>query len=121
MVHYDFFLNYESVSTNLASLRPGKKVGDPTVTDIRRLQYLPNGGINYNLDYDSKWIPLPQRKPIINGINIPPKLYGSRIPITKSKFEQLQELKPVIEREHHDFYNNLPHIEDAKAKKLKTK
>ncbi|KAK4884130.1 hypothetical protein RN001_000401 [Aquatica leii] len=44
-LYYTFFLNYEALSSILPSLRPGKQVGDPAVTDIRGLKYLPNGEI----------------------------------------------------------------------------
>lgn len=35
VVDFNFFLEYDDLDTNLQSLRPGKKTGDPTVTHIR--------------------------------------------------------------------------------------
>lgn len=59
--HFNFFLNYENLNTNLTSLRPEKKVGDPVITDLRALKYLPSGDIFYKLDQSRNWLELLQR------------------------------------------------------------
>ena len=47
----------------LSSIRPGKKAGDPTVYDLRALEFKSTGAINYKLDFseNSRWEQLPQR------------------------------------------------------------
>lgn len=115
VVDFNFFLKYEDLATNLSSLRPGKKTGDPTVTDIRQLRYLPNGEICFQLGYAGEWNPLPQRrKP---GTSVPKKMYCSELPIAESKFRHLQELRSVIEKDHHAFYNALKFKPDSKKSK----
>lgn len=48
VVDFSFFKNYEKIQTNLPSLRPGKnRAGDPVVTDIRALKYLPTGTLTF--------------------------------------------------------------------------
>jgi hypothetical protein len=37
-----------------------------------------------------------------------PPLHTSRLKIKPRKFQDLQELKSVLCRDYHDFYNNLP-------------
>lgn len=113
VLQHDFFLDFDNLPTNLTSIRPGKKVGDPTVTDIRQLQYLPNGEINYKLDYNDEWQSLPQRRSRADVV-APQQLYKNRLPITETKYRHLQDLKSVIEGDHHAFYDNLPYTADKK-------
>lgn len=105
-VHFDFFLNYYQLPTNLNSLRPGKKAGDPLVTDIRRLRYLRSGDIQFKLNYTGPWVDLPQRRRI-SSLAVPTRLYDQPISITESKYRHLQELKEVIDKDHHPFYDSL--------------
>ena len=58
LYHNDFMKLSGAYVTNL---RPGKKVGDPTVHDPRALQYLADGRIRYKLDFESDLENLPQR------------------------------------------------------------
>lgn len=111
-VDHDFFLDYQSICGNFESIRPGKNYGESVNTDIRSLQYLPTGEVNYRLNYSSEWSLLVKRTPTPDGelVPSPTSLYNNRIPISDSKFKQLQELKPVIEKEHHYFYDNLPRL-----------
>lgn len=44
MLH--FFKN-KGLHTNLSSLRPGKKKGNPTVNDLVEVKYLPSKAIEY--------------------------------------------------------------------------
>ena len=48
---------------NMKSIRPGKVTGDPTVYDLRALQYKPNGMVNFKLTFTegSSWVILLQR------------------------------------------------------------
>lgn len=92
------------------SIRPGKKAGDPTVHDLRGLEYQSNGHVRYRLSFseDSSWEMLPQR------INTPNELDWIRIfqapqPITLRKFNDLQSMKNVMPAACHAFIDNLPY------------
>jgi hypothetical protein len=37
-----------------SSIRPGRKTGDPKVTDIKAIAYLPDGLIKVKLDYNAE-------------------------------------------------------------------
>ncbi|KAJ4919564.1 hypothetical protein JOQ06_013916 [Pogonophryne albipinna] len=91
----------------VTKIRPGRKVGDPTVHDLRALQYLADGRIRHKLDFESDWEDLPQR------LSIPeePVPLGPTLscPITLRKYNDLQAMKPVLPRVAHQYYDNLPH------------
>lgn len=111
VITYEFFLDYEK-SASLTSLRPGKKIGDPTVVNIRQLLYKPNGEIQYEFNYDDDFEYFPIRRSTKNNTEITrniPQLYKSKIPISLTKFNHLQDLKRVIASDHHKFYDSLPH------------
>ncbi|KAK9870199.1 uncharacterized protein LOC115884776 isoform X2 [Sitophilus oryzae] len=108
---YTFFTDF-SKELIYKSIRPGKKVGDPVVTDLRMLEYRPNGTIWYKVSFDDELHPLPHRPTAINSIkqiNSLQKLYAARIPITKRKYQDLQDLKSVLPSSCHSFYDDLPH------------
>ncbi|KAJ4426351.1 hypothetical protein ANN_27165, partial [Periplaneta americana] len=90
---------------------PGNKAGDPTVTHLRYRRYNPSGVIDYKHFYEDDWQPLPKR---MNNQNKPdtsvPRLYNELIKVNTEKFVHLQQLKCVIPRDFHPFYNNLPHV-----------
>lgn len=116
VIYFNFFLKYDGLDTNLQSLRPGKKTGDPTVTDIRQMRYLPSGEICYQLGFTDEWNQLPQRRKK-TGTGTPTKMYNSELQIAESKFRHLQELKSVIEKDHHVFYDALKFKPDSKKSK----
>lgn len=113
-VHYlshDFFKCFDS-HLFYKSVRPGKVVGSPCVTDVRAFQYLPDGTMKYKLNFSDKWEVLPQRKNIKvtpTFFENLPNLYKERLKIKKRKFDDLQDLKAVLHKDYHDFYNNIPH------------
>ena len=105
---YDFWEDGFS-DLYVTSIRPGKKAGDPTVHDLRVLQYTQEG-IQFCTDFDNPLQPLPQR---IKGAG-PLKLkqsFTAKIPLTKRKYDDLQSLKEVIPKDCHQFYNSLPYVE----------
>ena len=77
------------------------------MTDIRQLKHTHDGLIYYTLDHSENWIVLPQRSKSVQNIDDAAPLYISPRPISRSKFEHLQELKAVIERDNHTFYDSL--------------
>ncbi|KAF6209679.1 hypothetical protein GE061_015428 [Apolygus lucorum] len=48
------FLRYESI-------RPGNKPHEPTVNDLKWLRYNPGGTIDFKIDFDAEFLPLPRR------------------------------------------------------------
>lgn len=109
-LHHDFFLNFASFG-GLKSIRPGRIAGDPTVTNLKQLQYLPDGKIMFKLKHDDSWAPLPMKRGdfLPNASEYPSQLYTKQISVPKSKFDHLQQLKTVIPKDHHPFYDNLPY------------
>ncbi|CAH1170722.1 unnamed protein product [Phaedon cochleariae] len=112
-LHFDFFKKYSCLSFYNA-IRPGFKKGDPQVTSIRCLKYNPTGIIEYKLNYSDDWKVLPRRRNE-NGLADIPNLYKEPLKIDKKKFDNLQALKGVLEKDYHLFYDQLPH-KDSKAK-----
>lgn len=105
-IDHTFFMDFESQPNNLNSIRLGKKVGDPSVVDIRALQYLSSGAVRIKTRHSRDWTDLPQRRPIKPSVPLAP-LYESARKIKKDKFSHLQELKSVLPVEYHPFYDSL--------------
>ncbi|KAF2886569.1 hypothetical protein ILUMI_19605 [Ignelater luminosus] len=95
----------------VTSIRPGKRIGDPTVTDLRALKYNPNGTIQYKLWFGDAWQNLPLRMNNITAIPFAelPALFKGRLPIKNEKFNHLQILKTSLKEDYHAFYDNIPH------------
>lgn len=100
----DFF---KHIGGRYSSIRPGNKKGDPCVTDICALQYLPEGKIKYKVDFDQEYEYLP-RRPTGNQVTTAP-LYDAPLPIDATKYQHLQEMKHLMPRDYHPFYDNLEH------------
>lgn len=110
-VDHTFFKDFSTLKT-LKSIRPGYKTGDPTVTDLRALKYCPTGEIYYKLQFADDWQPLTKRtcrnKNVISTETIP-QLYNAPPKIKTEKFQHLQDLKHVIPKDFHSFYDKLRH------------
>ena len=107
-LEHNFFRNFSALTYD-QSLRPGKKAGDPCVTDIRALKYCTNGTIQFKLNYSDDWEDLPYRpKSGFQDSSITP-LFRNRLPITAQKYADLQSLKHVLHKDYHAFYDTLPH------------
>lgn len=93
------------------SIRPDKKVGDPTVHDLRALQFSSEGKVHFKLSFseDSVWEELPQRVQVPNGPMAWISLFPCALPIKERKFQDLQSMKPIMPVECHHFFDNLPH------------
>lgn len=107
---YTFFTDF-SKGLIYKSIRPGRKPGEPAVTHLRMLEYRPDGTIWFKTDFDNDLQLLPQRPAPIKGIESIsqlPKLYNARTPITKRKYQDLQDLKAVIPSSCHSFFDELP-------------
>ncbi len=90
------------------SIRPGHKTSDPHVTDLRQIKYNPDGTLDYKLDHRENWKQLGKKVRVDSSTTFP-KLFSGRLPITKRKFEDLQDLLHVLPESHHLFYKSLPH------------
>lgn len=108
-VQHGFFKDFSHTS-NVESIRPGRKVGDPAVTDLRCLLYSPDGSIYYKLKHGTEeYQPLPKgRRYQSITLQDPTPLYSGPIKIRKDKYLHLQSLKSVIPIDYHSFYDNLP-------------
>ncbi|KAM3609180.1 uncharacterized protein V6R79_010766 [Siganus canaliculatus] len=106
LFHSDFMKLSGAYVTNI---RPGRKVGDPTVHDLRALQYLADGQIRYKLDFESDWRDLPQRLSMPRDPFYWVPLFPAQLPITVRKFNDLQAMKSVLPRVAHQYYDNLPY------------
>ncbi|KAF2882615.1 hypothetical protein ILUMI_23561 [Ignelater luminosus] len=95
------------------------KAGELVVTDIRALEYRNNGDILFKLRHTGAFQFLPQRKQRSTGHVVPELLYSRPIPIAESKRKCLRELKNVIAKDHHTFYDNLPFQKDNNTTKGK--
>ncbi|XP_050518028.1 uncharacterized protein LOC126892515 [Diabrotica virgifera virgifera] len=86
LVDYQFFKNYANEDTwRYTSIRPGRKVGDPVVTDLRALLYTIDGKIQYKLNFDDEWSELPIRPKIIPEPIYTP-LHDKVLPISSTKY-----------------------------------
>lgn len=106
---YSFFKNFDDINF-LKSLRPGRKVGDPVVTDIRAIKYLPDERILYKLRHPEEYCPLEYRhvpKPASCSFEDLPSMYQGPIAIKSDKFEHLQILKMSLLPDYHKFYDEL--------------
>lgn len=107
---HEFFLNFSSVKY-VDSIRPGRAAGDPTVHDLRLLRYVssPAPKIEFKTDFDQEFQELPQRIKMPRDQWEMERLFHGKLPIKKSKFEHLQQLKHVMPEIYHDFYDRLSH------------
>ena len=106
---FSFFKDFSNTCT-LKSIRPGKKVGEPQVVDLRGLQYLPGGQVMYKLSHGHDWQAMSfKRSESTVTVSQPSPLYTSRRKIASAKYIHLQELKSVIPSDYHSFYDELPH------------
>ena len=81
-----------------------------THLNLRYLQYLPDGSVSYKINYTDQWRPLPQRqrknKADDNTIT---GMYKAPMRITSTKWQHLQQLKKLLPKDYHHFYDALPH------------
>ena len=104
-----FFRDFSKVNS-LTPIRPGRNKGDSVVTDLRAIQYLSDSTIHFKLDFDHDWSALPLKRGKSALVQAQPtQLYLERRKIQESKYKHLQELKAVLPRDYHSFYDGLPH------------
>ena len=109
-VHYvdhDFFLDYKPYCF-YNSIQPGLVTGDPRVIDIAQLKYTTE--ISYKLHHtDKESKHLPHRINLnVHSEHSPVEVNKQPIPLTRSKWNDLQSLNGVIPSDFHSYYDNLP-------------
>ena len=109
-VDHNFFMDFAGLKS-YDTIRPGSRVGDPVVTDIRCLRYFPEGLIKYKLLYSDEFSEVPKKRnaPTPTGHELLPNLYSAPLKIKDTKFQHLQQLKAVIPKDYHSFYDTLDH------------
>lgn len=106
---HTFFKDYSKVNL-IKSIRPGYKVGDPTVNNLRALKYNSDGKIEFKIKHSDEYQPMPTRlKSTTSAAVTIASLYKEPLKIKKEKFEHLMFLKTSIEKDYHAFYDNLRH------------
>jgi len=113
-VNWQFFRDFSKSNLMIYdTIRPGKKSGDPVVTDLRWLQYNSSGQIKFALDFFTELQPLPIRPKtnIRTGTIIFPPLNSGPVKIPKDKWKDLQDIKPVLPHDCHNYYDLLPHAD----------
>ncbi|XP_062301193.1 uncharacterized protein LOC134006123 [Scomber scombrus] len=103
-VDHTFFQDF----TNLRlcrSICPGIKPGDPT--DVRAIRYNINGTMDFKTQHSDDWRPKQQLRHTSSPAVT--QLYTNSLKIEEMKYKHLQELKEVIPKDFHSFYDNLKH------------
>ena len=107
-VTHEFFSSFQNLDY-YQFIRPGSRVGDPVVTDIRLMKYS-HAEITFKLDYStSPFLTFPRRAKSNGSFGIISPLFNEQPKIKKSKYIHLQELKPLLPKDCHSFYDNLSH------------
>ncbi|KAJ4437566.1 hypothetical protein ANN_17711 [Periplaneta americana] len=94
------------------SIRTGRGTNDPTVTDLRAIQYRPDGNYNFffKFRFTEDWQEMP-RRPRKQSTEVTYKqLYSQPLRIKKSKWNHLQQLKSVLPKDCHAFYDNIGYV-----------
>ncbi|XP_069673203.1 uncharacterized protein [Periplaneta americana] len=110
-LEYSFFRNYADKRFWIYdSIRPGRGTNDPTVTDLRAIQYRPDGTIFFKFRFTEDWQEMP-RRPRKQSTEVTYKqLYSQPLRIKKSKWNDLQQLKSVLPKDCHAFYDNIGYV-----------
>lgn len=112
LLNHQDFLQYDNTELyRYNSIRPGSRPNDATVTDLRVLTYNPDGTIGYKTKFTDQTQTLPRhpREPQMNYSEIK-RAYQEAPKISARRFNDLQELKIVLPKNVHNFYDNLPHV-----------
>jgi len=80
-------MNYEEMKSTLASQRPGKKIGDPVVTNICKLIYADDGRTYFKIHHSNIWEELIKRS--MTPFDSLGNLYRWPLPIRESKLRHL--------------------------------
>ncbi|MES9905049.1 MAG: hypothetical protein ABW168_20530 [Sedimenticola sp.] len=109
-ITHEFFGKYSDLQY-YSSIRPGVRVGDPVVTDIRVLSYNQGGDIMYSCLHGDELQEFPRKakKQAVEPGQTVERRHAGPLSIKNSKFAHLQQLKAVIPKDFHAFYDSLLH------------
>nr|CAH7736180.1 unnamed protein product [Callosobruchus chinensis] len=109
-LEHQFFKNYDDSNIlRYKSIRPGRTTNDPTVTNIRVLNYEADGKIRFKLNFEDDLAVMPQRSKEIDLNYSPKRLYQNRRKISNVKYVHLQDMKTTLTKETQHYYDNLPY------------
>ena len=108
-VDHTFFSDFSNVKM-YSSIRPGIRFGDQVVTDLRVIRYSSTGIITctYATNYVDE-LQLPRTAEVKNHSKETRPLFNEKQHIRDSKFKHQMDLKAVIPRDYHSFYDELAH------------
>lgn len=127
LLTHDYFLNFKQLKV-YHSIRPGYDKEDPEVKDLRALIYEPSlNCVYFKLIFDEPYSKIPQkatRQKLHLNDNITEdffpsfnRSYKNSLPITLSKWQDLQNIKKVLPVDIHPFYDDLSHCNNLKPRK----
>lgn len=105
-VTYTDFQDYSNVKY-YKSIRPGTEIGADTVNMLKAIKYSPEGPIQYKLRFSEPWRDIPAEHKYQRATRRICRKYDAPLPITKSKYKDLQRLKKFIPDCHHPYYDSL--------------
>jgi hypothetical protein len=97
---------WKSFFPSISSIRPGKHVGDPTVTDLRHILYTRDGEVFYSLSHGTPVRPLNCRIKT-RGSSAPKQKYSSSISVANKLPDLLELCRMIVPTEHKQFYSQL--------------
>jgi len=90
----------------LNSIRPGRKAGEATVTDLRHILYCQNGEMYYSLSHGTPVRPLLIRRNLRLNSD-PVQRYDGPISVAQKLPELLQLCSMIVPEDRHAFYTEL--------------
>lgn len=119
LLDHTFFKDFSNEKMMVyKSIRPGHRPGDPTVNELRWIQYEPTGLIYYKINFEDDLRLLPTSPKNVTQYNSFLNLYQLRPKIPKDKWTDLQSLKAFLPSDTHAFYDSLI-CEDESQRTLK--
>ncbi|KAK7130348.1 hypothetical protein R3I93_019849 [Phoxinus phoxinus] len=109
-VDHNFFQDFTKLSL-CKSIHPGIKLCDPSVHDISAIRYNINGTMDFKIQHSADWTPFSKHQ-LQHTTSASPAvtpLYTESLKIREIKYRHLQDLKEVIPKDFHSFYDNLRH------------
>jgi len=97
---------WKSFFNCIPSIRPGKRAGDPVVTDMRHIMYTREGEVMYALSHGTPLRPLECRIKT-RGSYQPKQKYTGPISVQNKLPDLLELCRMIVPFEHKAFYEQL--------------